>query len=433
MKTKVKCLFILFLISSMVGIAQENATQLLLNYIRLEADQISNYQGGFAIISRGQQSTMIDRFGREVIPYGTFKFTNLGFGDDRCVEGFDNNYCIVQDPKSYKLGFVDTLGKLVINYEYRWASPFDDDGYAVVIGQDSRNYFISRQNRKIPIDPVFIYDKHLMPAMPNVRGENGGLEALFEARPSVQTGPVIYAEFVNGLCVGKKDLFGYYNRFGKKIIDNIYIQAQPFSEGLAAVAQKNSFGEIKWGFIDEKGKTVIDFMFRNQPGNFHNGLSVVFPAEKSDFSYAFMDKTGSIFYTVKDSKKNEFKDFQGNVAFVRNSGRMMLLDRSGALHPLIIKSTKNSRSNNSVNLEAFSYYQNIVNDNILIEIANKQGLIDVKGNTIVPAMFEKLSYFDPVSNLAKATYLTPKGDKIEGYINKNIHFVSVKEMPKSKW
>lgn len=433
MKTIVNLIFVVFILFGTAGFSQDHPADIVTNSKKVEAEQLFEYHNGLAIITRGQLSTVINSSGNPVIPYGKYKFISQGAEDGRFHEGFVNGYCIVQDPNSYLLGVIDTLGKLVINFQYRWVSPFDDEGYAVVITPEQRNYFITRQNKKIPLDPVFIYDKHLISSMPNIRGEGGGLEALFEARPTVQTGPVIYDNFVDGLCVGEKSLFGYFDRTGKKIINDIYVDARPFSEGLAAVALKNKFGEVKWGFIDKTGKTVIDFMFKNQPGDFHSGLSVVTPAEKSDFAYAFIDKKGTVFYSVKDPTKNKYRDFQGDVAFVNENGHMALLDRSGTLRPLEIKTSKVTKKGKPMMVKSFSYYQQIVNKNILIEIGGKQGLMDTNGNLIVPAIFESVSHYDPTSKLAKATYLTANGEKVEGYINKDIHFVSIKELSKSKW
>ena len=58
--------------------------------------------------------------------------------------------------------------------------------------------------------------------------------------------------------VRKEKKWGYVDKTGKQVIDFKFENAEPFSEGLAAVKFHHTFGDDKWGYIDKTGKKVID-------------------------------------------------------------------------------------------------------------------------------------------------------------------------------
>ena len=84
---------------------------------------------------------------------------------------------------------------------------------------------------------------------------------------------------------------------GKTVIPFIYNSVEPFSEGLAAVSDKNGTG-----FVNRKGEPVIPTQFQTTRA-FSDGLAVV---EKKDDTYAYIDKTGKI---VIDASKYRYVDF----------------------------------------------------------------------------------------------------------------------------
>jgi hypothetical protein len=81
--------------------------------------------------------------------------------------------------------------------------------------------------------------------------------------------------------------YGFLNEKGRIIIDPNYRQAHNFSEGLAAVQNWDE----KWGFIDQTGKVVIDFIFSTEPDDFHSGFAIV---TKQNGEKCYIDKQGNI-------------------------------------------------------------------------------------------------------------------------------------------
>ncbi len=78
-------------------------------------------------------------------------------------------------------------------------------------------------------------------------------------------------DFSEGLAAVKKDgLWGYIDTDGKYAVEPKYYGAWSFSEGLAAVQDKNG----KWGFIDKSGNEVVAAAY-DGAWYFSKGLAVV--------------------------------------------------------------------------------------------------------------------------------------------------------------
>ena len=94
---------------------------------------------------------------------------------------------------------------------------------------------------------------------------------------------------------------------GKTVIPFIYNRVEPFSEGLAAVSDKNGTG-----FVNRKGEPVVPTQFQTTRA-FSDGLAVV---KKTDDTYAYIDKTGKI--VIDASKYSSAFPFYEGLAMVRS-------------------------------------------------------------------------------------------------------------------
>ena len=71
-------------------------------------------------------------------------------------------------------------------------------------------------------------------------------------------------------------LWGYIDREGKTVIPARFYEAEPFSEGLAAVQSVDEDGGPgPWGFIDHRGEWVIAPQFKYRPSGFADGVARV--------------------------------------------------------------------------------------------------------------------------------------------------------------
>jgi len=102
-----------------------------------------------------------------------------------------------------------------------------------------------------------------------------------------------FSQFSEGLApVSIEGRFGYIDVTGRIIIQPQFDIANPFSDGLAAVAGDNRL----WGFIDKTGTVVIQPQFE-QPGAFSEGLCTVMVDERLEggkLQNKYIDKTGRV-------------------------------------------------------------------------------------------------------------------------------------------
>jgi hypothetical protein len=155
--------------------------------------------------------------------------------------------------KSSLYGYKNHKGDIVIDPVYREALPFLDTGIAAVKGDygwEYINYF-----------GMYIINPYVENDRPDAFNE--GL-----ARYKYQ-----YGNVHENTC-----FVGFMNQTGEAVIKAEYIDACPFSEGLAAVLVK-SHGEPgepdTWGYIDKKGTMIIEPYFL-KVSSFKNGRAVVF-------------------------------------------------------------------------------------------------------------------------------------------------------------
>jgi hypothetical protein len=102
--------------------------------------------------------------------------------------------------------------------------------------------------------------------------------------------------------------FSLATKEGKALSTEVYQNALPFHEGLAAVQQHG-----KWGFIDEAGKTVVALRFADAR-SFFGGLARVRLTE--DGSWGYLDHTGKMAIPPWFEYADDFAD---GLALVGNS------------------------------------------------------------------------------------------------------------------
>jgi hypothetical protein len=148
-----------------------------------------------------------------------------------------------------KKGYIDDLGKLVINPQWDSANGFADGRALVCVGECDWDHVLG-----------YHY------------GKNFAIEDLDQTFK-----------------------YGYIDENGKMVINPTYEDARDFSEGLASVCAgagcylgtQNKGKEKKWGFIDKQGNTVIPFQFESA-FEFHEGFAPVFVGGKG----GYIDKNG---------------------------------------------------------------------------------------------------------------------------------------------
>lgn len=209
-------------------------------------------------------------------------------------------------------GIADAEGKEIIAPEYKELYPFSADGFALTKKEDGTWKYIDKdgQTRKVPdenyesmgmlseervtackdgkygyldeeLEPVseFEWDSLTAVAEDTGAGEKDGQWMLVDKDGEVKNDKR-YAGIIadeNGFCTNQERVFvkegnTYHiiNTKGKEIGDLTFEDAKAFtSDGYAAVCNQG-----KWGFADEDGKLVIDYMYEDAQ-SFQNGYAAV--------------------------------------------------------------------------------------------------------------------------------------------------------------
>jgi WG containing repeat len=125
------------------------------------------------------------------------------------------------------------------------------------------------------------------------------------------------------ICRIGNDEFCFVNADGKLVIRDHYVDANAFSEGVAAVAQDGLMQPRRFFFIDTKGQKCIAKIFESAR-NFHEGLAAV----KRDGKWTFIDKSGR---ELIPPRFTSVQDFHEDVAVCDQEKTVFLLHKDGSL------------------------------------------------------------------------------------------------------
>lgn len=173
-----------------------------------------------------------------------------------------------------------------------------------------------------------------------------------------------------------KDSSGKYgyrsdrSRYVRFVIPNKWMDAKPFSEGLAAVKDNNG----KWGFIDETGSTVLPYHWEDCFGGFHEGLASV---KDVSGKWGYIDKHGQLVIPCQWESAYEFSEDLAVVCgpnykygYIDKQGQMVIPNKWG--HACSFKEGMASVSVKGVC---------VINGDLFYP---QSGYIDKKGSVVIP-------------------------------------------------
>ncbi|WP_298539519.1 WG repeat-containing protein [uncultured Aquimarina sp.] len=283
-----------------------------------------------------------------------------------------NGYYLAIDKKTQKQGLVDETGAWAIRPEYEDLRMMNDYYYSGLYNDDyNQLYWLNtRANRlervSYELDEVKIYSDKLV----NIERETNGPEGIINAKTGNMVIPMKYdyirpqeGFFITDL--NNKE--GLYDKNGKNILpevfnnisvkdDMIYTSKETddsYDEkdiySLKGVSIKNgtwndydeSFGKdglllVKYnykknnvhyydyiGFINKKGKIVVNVQEYEQVAPFSNGLAAV--KDKESKAWGYIDTTGKV---VIPFQYSEAKAFQERYGYVVKNKEALLIDRN---------------------------------------------------------------------------------------------------------
>jgi hypothetical protein len=279
-----------------------------------------------------------------------------------------------------KWGYLDKTGKLIIPFKFDGAGDFSE-GLAAVSLKEKTGYI--DKTGKFVIPPQS-YAGHSF---------SEGL-AIVVLGPFDQKGERLLYKY------------GYINRSGNMVIQpreaeslkwlSYYYKALAFSEGLAAVEQKD-----KSGYMDKVGRQVIPARY-NDVQHFSEGLAAVMIEDK----YGYIDRSGKMVIPPQFTDAGPFAE--GLASINSNGNQWGYIDKSGKL---------------VINKEEFVVARGFSEGLAAVMVKNdKYGFIDKTGTFVIPPQFDRVGDFSeglaPVNPVIDASwpgnlaYINQKGEMV---------------------
>ncbi len=286
----------------------------------------------------------IDKTGRPVIPfrlYGATDFHNgVAFASDSLTNAGELNYELIT--------IIDTKGKAIRQTTYTSMSDFSDGiAFAYQYNSKTNGYDqipMDLHGAKVDIvspdeDSAWIDPFSEGIAYVRVKGSTG----FFVDKTGTQSFVNCFVDsqiFSDGLAAvqtgKKKNLWGYIDKTGKLIINESYLFAGRFGQGIALVEGDDG----TWEIIDADGKIKCSaFGPVDTALSFAEGLCAVgklkgkyeyyhspCPPYKLDYDWGFIDTTGKL---VIDFQYDLVTPFKNGIAQVLVDGRIGYIDKTG--------------------------------------------------------------------------------------------------------
>ena len=377
-------------------------TTLCFGQKKIFADDMSDFQNGYSIITKGNITSFIDSLGNQ-LDIGDI---NLKLDSKAAKIGMQKNgYFINDDIKNRHLGNKEGIrnlkGEYVIKPKYDITVV---NGFYILKDYSNIskiNYNILNENCN-SIFKITGYFKSQLPLIPITN---------------------------NIIAVSKNDTFPvrYKLVFIKENIETDYDYGDfaAIKDGLIKASKYlKSEGKFKWGFIDEKGETVIDFIYTNPPGDFENNLAVV---KNIAGKFGYINLKNEIVIEPKFIKAYGFTD---GMAFVqvhrteRKDGKTnngyRIIDNTGK----IIYDLKDLKP---VWLPFDYYKQTLIDNNGIFRLRNKKYkvfFLNLSDFQLIETKFSSSNLFD--SGLSKVRHTLTGGNSSEGFANKKGELVLVK-------
>lgn len=261
----------------------------------LKSDYSENYiqgfQNGFIVVTDGNRWGYINTSGKLSIP---FKYDDaFVFSENFAIVKLDKNYLIldtngvetsikvnnVRGARSFSEGlaritindsnysYVNFRGDVVINVESKGCGYFSS-GLTWVRSKNKKIGFIDKSGIW-KIEPKFemVHDFDKESGMAMVK-ENGKLEYIdtvgnvliidFSLKLVSFSGGLVRGFVLDKNSENKSSLVGFIDNKGKWVIEPVFENARDFKNGFAAVRFQG-----KWGFIDKTGKWVIEPVYEH--------------------------------------------------------------------------------------------------------------------------------------------------------------------------
>lgn len=393
------------------------------NAIYLEVDYMNDFNDGKAIVRKGSATAMIDGQGNTVVPFNTYGF----------IEAWNVNSGMANTDNTYSYHNHEVAGTGF--FQYRASAQTGYDNYLTASAKIIQSPVGNNATFGLTPEKNYLTSKK---SLNNQKDQQGNSYNTYyyqdkEGKVFVHS-PLELTTIREGIGIvnygGRK---GYVALDGRKLTEIIFDKAEPFSDGMAVVGQKDQFGILKYGFIDTRGQIAIALTYSKSPTHFSCGFATVYPKDyptKDDqLAYAFINKQGEVVrsFTVSEQKQFSFPPFQNygltywNRNFMDTTFNIITKENFFARYGLTGNVFPTGGSFDHAKGQYRQYLFSVVgetNPKMYFSINGTSGIgfINLATNIVVLPTFTKLGFFDPVSGLAYAE-IGQNQNATKGYIN----------------
>lgn len=322
-----------------------------------------------------------------------------------CGGGSDVSVKLIPIANGNQYGYIDWEGKIIINPQFSEAGLFMDDVALIkTSGSEPLYGYIDTKGSYI-INPQYIYatdfvDGIALTVKPNEapKGINKKGEVVFEVKNAQSV-----TNFHEGLAAYSVEneqgtVWGFIDDKGTSVITPQFQSVGKFSEGKAAFMNK----EGKWGFIDKTGKIVINNQF-SRAGIFKNGKAVAFD---SNSKAGLIDEKGKYlinpqFQQMIPDGKNFIIASGSKCGWVDSEGTIIINPQFDGVMPFGSNDIAPVRQDDQwgyidrkgkyeINPQ-FGFAYPFVSGKAIVSNGSDVGIIDKKGGYVVNPQFNRLS------------------------------------------
>ena len=329
--------------------------------------------------------------------------------------GFSGLYAFNENNK---WGYVDVEGKIIIPAKYKSAENFSNGLGKVSV--DGNNYGYIDKSGTLIFKTIYFSGTDFTDGAAFVSIKKGNDVQWNVLNKNGELYPVAKFSYKGTFCEGlarvktQSDLWGFIDTKGKFVIEPKYESAGDFSEGLCCVSIKN-----RWGFINAKGEMIIQPQFTTiGKMEFTKGLAGVRLHEEREnglYKTGFIDKSGVLQNTDWLKKIDDEAKYEVRSVGDPHDG-FSIVYASGENFAII-----NTQGEILMDFKHFDLLYDFSNGLAAFQEANEAhnglwGFINEKGEEIIKAQYSVLTSFD---QNGLAFFEKKEGALIvNGYLNK---------------
>ena len=318
-----------------------------------------------------------------------------------------------------KFGYMDQTGKMVISPMYDYADDFSED--LAVVALHNLPCVIDQKNVRVIDTSLYQFIGAFSEGLASVidfKKKKFYINTKGEKVISLPDNIYEGRKFKDGLaCVSKEidehsqkfnhDIvtlgyrFGFIDKRGKQVIDFVYEDASNFSQGIARVKVKNLFG-----IINKNGEIILKPSYKNI-GNFFEGKAVI----NDNGRFGFIDLNGKVIIKPEFDMAFDFSEGLAAIynnqtkkyGFINEKGELSIKDEYDGVRPFsegkaaILNNGKWGFIDKNGKLVLLNVFDNasVFDEGMCaVLIKRKWGFIDSTGHVVIPLEYDAVGSFD---------------------------------------